>query len=162
MISASPSFGKRPKKNLCAPCRAITVIRVHPTFFGGCAAGRFSKIDHADPPDETGWRTVYMRFQFDYEAVEALVGLGTYVKVLEPPDLRNIILTRARETVAFYEAMGRRRRGWGRINTFRKYVCVPCPKGTGLKTRRVSEGRLCIVVPEVRKAKTAGYDEPSS
>jgi predicted DNA-binding transcriptional regulator YafY len=64
--------------------------------------GRFSAVDHAGKRDEQGWQTVSLRFQFEQDAVECLMGLGARIRIIEPGDLHGKILELARKTVEFY------------------------------------------------------------
>jgi predicted DNA-binding transcriptional regulator YafY len=69
-------------------------------------AGRFSRLEEASEPDDAGWATVRMRFQFEEDACGLALSFGTKVEVVEPADLRAKILKMAEEVVAFYEAEG--------------------------------------------------------
>jgi predicted DNA-binding transcriptional regulator YafY len=61
--------------------------------------GRFSKIEKISEPDIEGWQTAVMRFHFEQEAAECLIGLGKRVQIIEPLELRNRILALAKEVL---------------------------------------------------------------
>ena len=68
------------------------------------AAARFARVERAGKPDAGGWAEVSMRFQFEWEACEFALGMGTKVEVVEPEELREKVLRAAREVVEFYAA----------------------------------------------------------
>ena len=65
-------------------------------------AGRFARFERAEGPDAEGWHEVTLRFQFEEAAAEYALGLGAQVEVLEPLSLRERVIRRAEEVVAFY------------------------------------------------------------
>jgi predicted DNA-binding transcriptional regulator YafY len=69
-------------------------------------AGRFSRVEDVSGPDEEGWQTVRMRFQFEEDACGLALGFGTKVEVLEPSELRAKVLEMASRVAEFYEGRG--------------------------------------------------------
>jgi len=65
-------------------------------------AARFARVEQLSEPDAEGWVRVKMRFQFEEDACEFALGLGTRVEVLEPEGLRERVVGEARSVVAFY------------------------------------------------------------
>jgi predicted DNA-binding transcriptional regulator YafY len=66
-------------------------------------AGRFARVEQVEAPLPDGRVKVKMRFQFEEEACEFVLGLGTDVEIVEPWSLRDVVLSQAREVVAFYD-----------------------------------------------------------
>ncbi|HEX8723302.1 MAG TPA: YafY family protein [Pyrinomonadaceae bacterium] len=67
-------------------------------------AGRFSRLEEASEPDESGWATVRMRFQFEEDACAVALGFGTKVEVVEPAALREKVRGAAEEVADFYSS----------------------------------------------------------
>jgi predicted DNA-binding transcriptional regulator YafY len=65
-------------------------------------AGRFAKVEKVEEPDDRGWCRVSMRFQFEEEGAEYVLGFGSNIEVVEPASLRERVIAMAREVVAFY------------------------------------------------------------
>lgn len=60
---------------------------------------RYMTVDHAEPPDEEGWRTVYLRFQDEQDLYEVLLGFGPHLLILEPVAYRAELIARAKATI---------------------------------------------------------------
>ena len=83
--------------------RYSVTARVHPEAFNRLyIIGRFSRVEHADPPDEDGWRRVSICFQFEDDACECLLGFSDQIEVLEPHELRLKMDDRAERVIEFY------------------------------------------------------------
>jgi predicted DNA-binding transcriptional regulator YafY len=86
--------------------RYTVTARVHPEAVNKIyIIGRFSRVESVSPPDEAdeeGWRRVSIRFQFEDDACECLLGFGDQIEVLEPRELRWKLVDRARSVVEFY------------------------------------------------------------
>lgn len=70
-------------------------------------AGNYShveRVEEATPDDPTGWLRVQMRFEEAHNASELLVGFGGQVEVIDPPELRAMIIQAAHEALALYTA----------------------------------------------------------
>jgi predicted DNA-binding transcriptional regulator YafY len=77
------------------------VVRVAPEATSRVRLGwRFATVESETPPDAEGWVTFTMRADSEEIAVEAVLSLGGDVEVLDPPDVRERALERARELVA--------------------------------------------------------------
>jgi predicted DNA-binding transcriptional regulator YafY len=81
--------------------------------------GGFSRVERVEPldeaddanapnetpnetPNQKGWSKVTIRFQFEEDACERLLGLGDQVEVLDPPELPGKMVDRAQRLIAFY------------------------------------------------------------
>lgn len=81
----------------------LRVCREAMPFFLGMMPYRYEQLA---PPDAAGWLLVQAVFYSIYEARTAILGLGTRVRILDPPELRQAVLEAAREIVAFLEEEG--------------------------------------------------------
>jgi len=82
-------------------------LRAHPDIFPRLNfAGRFSRIEHADPPDSDGWIKVAMRFDVEEMAIEYALSFGAKMAVLEPVTLREKVILAAHSVIAFYADIG--------------------------------------------------------
>lgn len=80
-------------------------VRVHPGIVPRLRyALRFARIEAMGEPEEDGWTTVEIRFQFEEEAIEYVLSFGTRIEVVEPPELRERVIQRAKDVVAFNES----------------------------------------------------------
>lgn len=66
------------------------------------AIARFARIEPLGPPEADGWQKVSMQFDVIEEACVYLLGCGPQIKVLEPPELREMVIRQAQAVVAFY------------------------------------------------------------
>lgn len=83
--------------------RYFATLRAHPDAvwrlpFGG----RFARVEKTGEVDGEGWTRVEMRFQFEEEAAEFVLGFGPRVEVVDPPALRDRVVELARGVLAFY------------------------------------------------------------
>lgn len=69
-------------------------------------AGRFARVEAVGPPDEAGWCVVRMLFETQQEAQEYVLGFGAGVVVLEPVELRDLVIEQAQAVVRFYLGSG--------------------------------------------------------
>ena len=82
-------------------------IRVMPALVERLAwGGRYARVERIDPPDASGWQAVVMRFQYEADAVEAILSYGTQVEAVDPPDLRDKVIALAESVIAFYRGYG--------------------------------------------------------
>jgi predicted DNA-binding transcriptional regulator YafY len=70
-------------------------------------AGRFAKIERVGPRDEEGWTEVFVRFDAEEVACEYVLGFGPQMEVLEPRELRNKVIQKAKDVIEFYAQRGR-------------------------------------------------------
>lgn len=79
-------------------------VRVHPDVlwlvFDGLVARQFNQVG---PPDPQGWITLDVVFASMEDAVMRALGLGTYIDVLEPDELREWVVEVARTIVDYHE-----------------------------------------------------------
>ena len=88
--------------------RYLVTMRIDPAILPRLRyAGKYSQIERVDPPDAHGWQRVSMKFEFEEDACECLLGLGPYVEILEPQELREKVIRLAGEVVAFYKEGGK-------------------------------------------------------
>lgn len=76
-------------------------VPILPHIFG---EGAHTLVAQADPPDAEGWITLRRTFETIEAACTMILGLGTLVEVLEPPELRERVVSQAASVVAFYAA----------------------------------------------------------
>ncbi len=78
----------------------VATIRVgshiSPYFFGEIK-GRYEQLD---PPDSDGWTMLRVQFLSRDEAQKYVVGFGTQIRVVEPPELQRLVLEVAHTIVA--------------------------------------------------------------
>ncbi|MGH2530762.1 MAG: helix-turn-helix transcriptional regulator [Thermomicrobiales bacterium] len=67
---------------------------------------RYARIEREEPAGADGRVLLGVRFQFEEEACEYVLSLGPRVDVLDPPALRQRVLTQARAVVAIYRTDG--------------------------------------------------------
>jgi predicted DNA-binding transcriptional regulator YafY len=65
-------------------------------------AARFARVERVGDADEDGWAEVLMRFQFEWEAREFALGMGTQVELIEPRELRAKVLRTALAVAEVY------------------------------------------------------------
>jgi predicted DNA-binding transcriptional regulator YafY len=83
--------------------RYHATVRVHPEIVPRLRyALRFARVETMGEPEEDGWTTVEIRFQFEEEAVEYVLSFGPRIQAVAPPELRGRVARTAREVVAFY------------------------------------------------------------
>lgn len=83
--------------------RYPVTIRIDPAILTRLRyAGRYSRIEHIDPPDADGWMRVLMRFESEEDAGACLLGFGPQVEIREPPELCEKVIRLAESVVAFY------------------------------------------------------------
>lgn len=63
---------------------------------------RYARIEHTEPPDDDGWVRLDMRFEELHNACEYVLSYGTQIEVLEPSELRELVIRSAEAVVAFY------------------------------------------------------------
>ena len=83
-----------------------TMLRVHPRmfwYFPGYMEGRYEKIG---APDGEGWITVRAVFDSLGHARTQVLGLGTNVVALEPPELHETVPETAAAILKFHEGLG--------------------------------------------------------
>jgi len=89
--------------------RYQATVRAHPEVFPRMSfAGRFARIEQADPPDSDGWIRVSMRFDVEEMAIEYALSFGSKMEVLEPATLREKVINAATSVIAFYAGINYR------------------------------------------------------
>jgi predicted DNA-binding transcriptional regulator YafY len=66
-------------------------------------AGRYAKIESADPPDANGWLLLRLQFEMEESACGYLLSFGPRVEIVEPVELREKVIALAKSVVEFYE-----------------------------------------------------------
>lgn len=85
--------------------RYPATLRVNPDILPRLRfSGRFARIQQIDPPEADGWQRVVMQFDTMDEASGYVVGFGSKIEVVEPPELREQVISLAQSVVAFYAA----------------------------------------------------------
>jgi predicted DNA-binding transcriptional regulator YafY len=83
--------------------RYPAVLRVDPAILPRMRSeSRYTRIEHVDPPGADGWVRLDMRFEVLHNACEYVLSYGTQIEVLEPPELRELVIRSAEAIVAFY------------------------------------------------------------
>ncbi|HEU5380078.1 MAG TPA: YafY family protein [Ktedonobacteraceae bacterium] len=65
-------------------------------------AGRFIQVEQITPPDGDGWVAARITFEIKDEACGYLLSFGAAIEILEPQELREQVITTARNLLAFY------------------------------------------------------------
>ena len=65
-------------------------------------AGRFARVTETEEVDSRGWRKAVVGFDVEEMACEYAVSFGPYLEVIEPPSLREKVITMAQATLEFY------------------------------------------------------------
>lgn len=65
-------------------------------------AGRYAKIESADPPDADGWLLLRLQFEMEESACGYLLSFGPQVEIVEPLELRDKVIELAKSVVEFY------------------------------------------------------------
>lgn len=89
--------------------RYPVTVRVSPEIAGRMPiSGRYARVEKAeiDAPDAEGWVRMKLLCETDWEACEYLLSFGANVEVLEPVELRALIVQAARDVLTFYERRG--------------------------------------------------------
>ncbi|HEY7036621.1 MAG TPA: YafY family protein [Thermomicrobiales bacterium] len=104
-----PAYWESSKADFVAGLpRYRALVRADPTLLPRLAfLGRFARVERTDPPDPDGWVPVEIRFQFEEDAVEAILGYGPRIEVIDPPELCDLVISRARATMEWYAAAPR-------------------------------------------------------
>ncbi|MBE7472760.1 MAG: transcriptional regulator [Anaerolineae bacterium] len=83
--------------------RYPVTVRLDPTILPWLRAiARFARIEPLGPPEADGWQKASMQFDVMEEACVYLLGCGPQIEVLEPPELREMVIRQAQAVVAFY------------------------------------------------------------
>lgn len=64
--------------------------------------GRFIQLEHVGSPDEHGWVTARILFEYKEEACGFMLSFGTEMEILEPQELREQVVKLAQSVAAFY------------------------------------------------------------
>jgi predicted DNA-binding transcriptional regulator YafY len=70
-------------------------------YFGRYLNGRHEVITHSGDSD---WLKLRVIYESSEEARRCVLGLGTHIDVIEPDDLRQMVIETARAILAFYAA----------------------------------------------------------
>ena len=83
--------------------RYAVMVRVDPQIMPRLRyAGRFARIEQINPPDADGWIPLLVRLDLAEEACAYVLGFGTQMEVVEPPELRDRVLQVAKEIIDFH------------------------------------------------------------
>jgi predicted DNA-binding transcriptional regulator YafY len=83
--------------------RYPALLRVDPAILPRMRSeSRYARIEHEELPDDDGRVRVQMRFEGQHNACEYVLSYGTQIEVLEPPELRELVIRAAESIVAFY------------------------------------------------------------
>lgn len=81
----------------------LAIVRVHPDgmwYFPNFMNGRYEQIGDAGAD---GWTTLRVTYSTKGDAIARVLGLGTWIEVLEPDELKQGVIQQARDVLNFYE-----------------------------------------------------------
>jgi predicted DNA-binding transcriptional regulator YafY len=83
----------------------IVKLRVAPGFVDNLRLyGRYAQVVEIEPPaPDDSWQNITMRFEFEEDARDFVLGSGDSAQILEPLALRQKVIDAARRVLAFYE-----------------------------------------------------------
>lgn len=83
--------------------RFEVMVRVDPQVMARLQyAGHFARIEQTNPPDADGSIPVSIQFDLEQEVCAYVLGFGTHMEVVEPPELRDSIVELAVGAIAFH------------------------------------------------------------
>ncbi len=86
--------------------RYPVIVRVAPDVLEHIYhAGRYARIDQAEPAGVDGWITLHLSFEMEEAACGYLLSFGPQVEIMEPRALREKVIELAKSIVAFYEPL---------------------------------------------------------
>ncbi len=85
--------------------RFPATVRVAPGILSAIrSGGRFTRVEHEEPPAADGWVRLTLLFDGDeHNACEFILSYGPQIEVIEPATLRAAVQQAAQATVALYE-----------------------------------------------------------
>ncbi|MBX3081821.1 MAG: YafY family transcriptional regulator [Anaerolineae bacterium] len=84
--------------------RYPAVLRVHPDWIERIYGWwRFGRVEHVEPPDETGWHVVNVRFEVLEEAAGNVLSCGPFAEVIAPDELDQLVKTWAQAIAQRYD-----------------------------------------------------------
>ncbi len=84
--------------------RYPVLVRLNPAILPWLRTlARPARIEPVGQPEADGWQKVELQFDVMAEACAYLLGLGPQVEVLQPAELRQMVIQQAQAVVAFYE-----------------------------------------------------------
>lgn len=90
--------------------RTLVTLKAHPDLYQALPEIIGNRAEAAmagaSEPDQRGWRTLQIPFDSLLAAATGCLGMSPAVLVLEPVEVRNLVLRRARETVDLYTRDG--------------------------------------------------------
>jgi predicted DNA-binding transcriptional regulator YafY len=85
--------------------RYAALVRVSPDLFPRIRfVWRYARIERTDPPDDDGWVLIHVLFHFEQDACENVLSGGPHIEVLDPPELRELVIQSATALLARYVA----------------------------------------------------------
>lgn len=86
------------------PSEYSCVLRIHPerlSFINWLMPGRWELIKDTN---ENGWLTISLKMESDLMAAMLLFGLAGFVEVVEPAELKDAVLAKAREVLEYFDS----------------------------------------------------------
>lgn len=83
--------------------RYCVTLRGAPEVLPWLRLARFGRLESIGPPDERGWSQLFMVFDAIGPACQFALGLGPQVEVLEPAELRELVIRAVSETAELYQ-----------------------------------------------------------
>jgi predicted DNA-binding transcriptional regulator YafY len=88
---------------VAGPPRYPVTVRIDPDILPFLKyASRLARIERIGQPEADSWLTVSLQFDVIEEACAYVLGFGPQMEVLEPAELRQMVIRKAEATVAFY------------------------------------------------------------
>jgi predicted DNA-binding transcriptional regulator YafY len=84
--------------------RFPAILRVAPSALTGVrVGGRYTRLEHEEPPDTDGWVRMTVLFEDDHSACEYVLSFGPQMEVIEPETLRATVVKAAEAMVTLYQ-----------------------------------------------------------
>lgn len=64
---------------------------------------RYARIEREEPADAQGWQVISVLVETEAEALAYVLGCGASAEVLEPPELRQLVIERVAQILSFYQ-----------------------------------------------------------
>ncbi len=85
-------WAKSSEEFVAALPRYPATLHIHPDWIERIYGWwRFGRVQHVEPPDETGWYVVAVNFEVLEEAAGSVLACGPFAKVIAPDELRVLV-----------------------------------------------------------------------
>ena len=80
----------------------LVVVRADPEIVPSLRHMRFARVQQVSAPEADGWVRVDILFEIEQEALAQVLGFGPRIAVIEPVELRDLVMQSARTVLALY------------------------------------------------------------